>query len=116
MRQVKAQTTPNTEPIPATDAEISGIAAWNCDCRFQAGKDRHTRECLMVFGPRLIARIEQEREMRRELTKVLEAVNAAIAFGLLAELRLYHRAWQGLNDSVMAALARAAKMEADNAR
>lgn len=108
--------TPNTEPIPATDAEIEKIrASLTIYLRFGKPSVRMAVTALEDID-QLIARIEQEREMRRELTKVLKAVNVAIAFGLLAELRPYHGAWQGLNDSVMAALARAAKMEEDNAR
>jgi hypothetical protein len=54
---------PEPEPPidPATDEEIAAIAAWNCDCRYsRQGRDRHAKDCLMVFGPRLIARIEAE--------------------------------------------------------
>jgi len=135
-------TTPNTEPKPrpATDSEIAEffdlLQSFGCETGRVDGKlmgrcsvcfgpwfdpespdeIHHDPDCSYVTGPSVLARIEQEREMRRELEKVLHAVNGAIAFGLLAELRPYHRVWQGLNDSVMAALARAAKMEADYAR
>lgn len=105
-------TTPNTEPKPATDAEISGIAAWNCDCRFQAGKDRHTRECLMVFGPRLIARIDQEREMRRELVKALSDEVSACSH-LVEDPESCRRLICVISQR---AIARAAKMEEDNAK
>jgi len=78
---------------PATDAEIATIVemGWSCDCSTKG--PNHPWMCLMVFGPRLIARIEairaaaQERDRkiavleqeRDDDTALIRRLNATVA-------------------------------------
>lgn len=104
--------TPNTEPIPATDAEPNPASDWFV---YQVkandyGVWRHGAKIL-------VDRIEQEREMRRELKTALVRLSCH-------PCRFYTGTWvvcKGEDTSKMCdmcaartALARAAKMEADN--
>lgn len=51
---------------PATDEEIATIVemGWSCDCSTKG--PNHPWMCVMVFGPRLIERIEADRAAAQE--------------------------------------------------
>lgn len=101
-------TTPNTEPIPATDAEIARLLS---ALQKYPDDDSPADSDIADTGitPRiLIARIEQEREIRRELRELLTELDTDRNF------RLYvHHSYQ---DRLEALLFLAAKMEGDYAR
>lgn len=102
-------TAPNTEPISATDRQVDAIKAGLAKAfPARTAPDLAAQMVLQI----LIARIEQEREMRRELARVLEkTTNKLQAVRMSGDGRAL-----AVIQTANLALARAAKMEPDNAR
>ena len=98
-------TTPNTEPIPATDAEIARVTKQAHDRGLYATWDMGT---ILPMA----ARIDQEREMRRELVKALSDEVSACSH-LVEDPESCRRLICVISQR---AIARAAKMEEDNAK
>lgn len=113
-------TTPNTEPKPrpATDAEIARVTKQAQERGLYATWDRDT---ILPMA----ARIEQEREMKRELAQAMaravQLASRAYDWGLGTDgkIQMNDGSWVACYDLTAEfkdALARAAKMEADNAK
>lgn len=111
--------TPNTEPKPATDAEIARLLS---ALRKYPDDDSPADSDIADTGitPRiLIARIEQEREMRRELARVLKSAIGHCDCADYNNKALFpctdDRPCAGcyMTSTADALLSRAAKMEAD---
>ena len=94
---------PGETSSPATDTDI--------EQRHMRGKSENE---YWTFQQQLVARIEQEREMRRELSEALKQFQDPCDHGTLVTLEMSAMWCRFCMASV--AIARAAKMEADNAR